>query len=119
MSDTGQEVYEEYVDWYATCDHMPGPAQDRELRVGGTIMCPESDWSAELGPSEGNTGINERILHLNLVVTPPPPNKIVRPVVTPVPVDWRAAPPAFEYEEVEFHRADSAPPPKMKVDHTE
>jgi hypothetical protein len=106
---------EKYRGWYAICDHTLG--KDREIRVGGEVWCPTSDWSAELTPTEGNTGINPLMLHLDLVVTPPPPDKGGTKVITWVPVEWRAESPAFEYQQVQIRRADADPPPIMDVDH--
>ena len=58
------------------------------------------------------------MLHLDLVVTPPPPDEPVRDVITPVAVEeWSEEPPAFEYKQVTFHRSDSDPPPTIDVDH--
>jgi hypothetical protein len=106
---------DEYRDFYAICDHMPG--KDRVLRVGGTVICPTTGWSARLEPTEGNTGINQFMLHLDLVVTPPAPDTPVIEVRTPESAEWRQSPPALEYTDVEFHRSDADPPPTIKVEH--
>lgn len=107
----------EYQDFYAICDHMP--EADRVLRVGGAVICPTTGWSAGLGPTAGNTGINQFLLQLDLVVTPPAPGTAVEDRLTPVQFEWRESPPAIEYQEVEFHRDDTAPPPTIKVEHVE
>jgi hypothetical protein len=109
---SAQEAYE---NWFAICNHMPG--REPAIRVGGTVICPTTGWSVQLKQTEGNTGINPLMLHLDLIVTPPPPGTPVQEVLTPEEVEWREAPPALEYEEVEFRRSDSDPPPIMKVDH--
>jgi hypothetical protein len=105
---------EEYQDFYAICDHMPGA--ERVLRVGGKVMCPETGWSAHLEPTQGNTGINPLLLHLDLVLTRPKGG--AAEVMTLVDIDeWRQQPPAHEYEQVEFHRSDAKPPPIISVEH--
>jgi hypothetical protein len=87
---------EEYQDFYAICDHMPGA--ERVLRVGGKVMCPETGWSAHLVLTRPKGGAAE--------------------VMTLVDIDeWRQQPPAHEYEQVEFHRSDAKPPPIISVEH--
>jgi hypothetical protein len=115
MADNGRGEY--LNDWRADCDHMPGPGRDRDLRVGGTIRFRTDGWTAELTPTEGNTGSNQLMLHLDLVVTAP--DGPVNRVITDVPVEWHDESPAFDYDEVEFHRADADPPPRMKIQHLE
>jgi hypothetical protein len=112
---TMNDTEERYRGWYAICDHMPG--KERDIRVGGEVWCPAAGWSAELTPTMGNTGINEFMLHLDLVVTPPSPEQGARAVVTWVPVEWRAKSPTIEYQQVKIHRADASAPPTLDVDH--
>ena len=106
-----------YKNWYANCNHMPGPGQERDLRVGGEVRCTSTGWSAELTPTGGNTGSNPLMLHLDLTVTPPPPGEPVQRVITYVPAEWHDESPAFDYDEVKFRRADADPPPQLTVDH--
>ena len=108
----------EYKDWYANCDHMPGPGQDGDLRVGGKVRCTTSGWSVELRPTVGNTGTSQLMLQLDLVVTPPPRDAPVLKAIEYVPVEYHDESP-IEYDEVKFNRADADPPPTMKVDHIE
>jgi hypothetical protein len=106
-----------YKDFYAICNHMPGA--DRAIRVGGSVEVPTSNWSAYLEPRPN--GINQFMLHLNLVLTPPDQGAL--DVVQWIEVDeWREESPALEYKEVEFHVSDpdySPPPPVIEVQHPE
>jgi hypothetical protein len=107
-----------YEGFYANCDHMPGA--ERVLRVGGTVVFRTMGWSAKLERTEGNTGINPLMLHLDLVLAPPANGS--GDALTPYPLEeWTEAPPAAEYEEVEFHvqGSDDDPPPILKVEHTQ
>jgi hypothetical protein len=109
-----------YEDFYANCDHMPGA--ERALRIGGRIVFRTTGWSARLEPTEGNDGINPKMLHLDLVFTPPEEGSGQTDVLTPYDLEeWPSAPPAAEYDEVEFHvrGSDDDPPPVLKVVHTE
>jgi hypothetical protein len=108
---------QEYDAFYAICNHEPG-GDNRVLRVGGKVQCPTSGWSAHFEETQGNTGINPNMLHLDLVATKPGGNVLDR--LEWIDIDeWRQDPPAREYDEVEFHRADGDPPPRIKVDHPE
>jgi hypothetical protein len=105
----------EYQDLYAICNHMSGA--ERVLRVGGKVTCPETNWSAHLEPTQGNTGINPLMLHLDLILERPEGG--AEEVVTLTPIEeWRQENPTIEYEEVEIHRSDGgSPPPVITVDH--
>lgn len=61
----------EYKDFYANCDHMPG--KKRALRVGGTVVCPTTDWSGTLQEYQrsGPPPFNPLILELELVMEEP------------------------------------------------
>jgi hypothetical protein len=107
-----------YEDFYANCDHMPGA--ERALRVGGRIIFRTTGWSARLEPTQGNVGINPDMLHLDLVLTSP--EGASGDALTPFDLEpWTAAPPAREYDEVEFHvrGTDDDAPPVLKVEHTQ
>jgi hypothetical protein len=106
-----------YEGFYANCDHMPGA--ERVLRVGGTVVFRTTGWSARLKRTEGNTGSNPFMLHLDLVLTPPEDGG---DALTPYELEeWTEAPPTSEYDEVEFHvvGSDDEPPPILKVEHTQ
>jgi hypothetical protein len=88
------------------------------LRVGGKVQCPTSGWAAHFEETQGNTGIDPDILNLDLVLTKPEGPVLDRFEWIDVN-EWRQEPPVREYDEVEFHRADGDPPPRIKVDHPE
>jgi hypothetical protein len=109
-----------YMDFYSHCDHMPGSA--RVLRVGGTVRYPSEGWTAILRATDGNTGVNPRMLHLDLVVTPPSGDTPVTRPVPEIPLDeFQIDAPAIEYEEVEFHLVgvEGDAPKNIDVLHTE
>jgi hypothetical protein len=96
---------QEYKDFYAVCDHRPGPEPVPRLRVGGTVVFRETDCSARLEDFEGNTGINPNFLYLNLVLTPPAEGSAPQEVLTEVELEeWRpqGGAPGLEYDEVHF-----------------
>jgi hypothetical protein len=110
-----------YEDFYAICNHEP-PETRHAVRVGGAVVFLESGWSARLERTEGNTGINPVMLHLDLILIPPPPDSSQADVLDRQDLEeWREAPPLREYQEVEFHvkGTDDDPPPVMKVQHPE
>jgi hypothetical protein len=112
MNDT-----QEYDGFYAICNHQPG-GDNRALRVGGKVQCLTKGWSAHFEETQGNTGINPFLLHLDLVLVPPDGN--VPEVLDWIDIDeWRQAPPVQEYKQVEFHRSDGDPPPILDVKHVE
>lgn len=108
-----------YEDFYASHDHMPGSS--RTMRVTGTVVFATGGWSAKLRATEGNTGINQAILGLDLVLDAPSEGTGVTEVLTPCPVEWSADDPSIEYQEVEFRVVGSTdePPPRLKVVHPE
>jgi hypothetical protein len=107
-----------YEGFYANCDHMPGA--ERAIRVGGTVVFRTTGWSASLKRTEGNTGINPHMLHLDLVLVPPDGGGGEAITSYELP-EWKEAPPAAEYDEVEFHvqGSDDDRPPILKVVHTQ
>jgi len=106
---------QEYDGFYANCNHQPG-GDNRALRVGGRMECPTPGYSAHFEPTQGNTGIGQDILHLDLVVMAPGGTE--PEVMTWIDIDeWMQAPPAREYQQVQFHRSDRDPPPIIDVDH--
>ena len=109
----------EYKDFYASHDHMPG--SDRTLRVTGTVVFRTGGWSACLEETDGNTGINPKMLVLNLVITPPEEGAVTTDALTPVEVEWSVDDPQIEYEQVEFRvvGSDDDPPPVIDVVHPE
>jgi hypothetical protein len=111
----------EYEDFYANCDHMPGA--DRVLRVGGTVVCPTSGWSARIRPHQqhGTGPINPLLLELDLTVTGPADGEVVLEVLTPIqPEEYRIEDPAIEYQQVVFHLVgrDEEGPGTIEVVHT-
>jgi len=72
------------VDWTAYHDRMPG--KPPILRVDGTCQFRTDGCTATLKPRAGNTGINQFMLALDLVVTFP--DSGAAEVITDVPVHW-------------------------------
>ncbi len=98
---------------------MPGSA--RTMRVTGTVVFRTGGWSCSLRPTEGNTGINTRMLSLDLVLQRPDGDAVPE-VLTPCDVEWSADDPAIEYEQVQFRvvgGTDDDPPPVIDVEHPE
>lgn len=109
---------DEYKNFYAICSHSP--VGEHALRVGGTVCFRTSGWSATLEQTEGNTGINPFLLHLDIVMIPPDPATPVQEVITCQELpEWQVAEPAIEYTELEFHvrGSDDPPPPVIPVQH--
>jgi hypothetical protein len=110
-------VYE-YQELFANCDHMPGA--DRAIRVGGTVVFRTGGWSADLRESKDQPGINQFILHLDLVLDPP--EGAVTEVLTPVELpQFQIDDPEIEYEEVHFKvvGSEDKPPDPVTVVHTQ
>ena len=108
-----------YKDFYASHDHMP--ESDRTLRVSGTVIFVTGGWSASLKRTEGNTGINAKMLSLDLVLEPPPEGSAVTDALTPCPVEWTLDDPSIDYEQVDFHivGTEDEPPPVLDIEHPE
>lgn len=105
----------EYEDFRANCDHMPG--RGRKLKVGGTVVFRQGGWSARLEAREGNQGINDKLLHLNLVIDPA---EYGPDLITHFPLDeYQIDDPPIEYDQVEFHvvGSDDDPPEILEVEH--
>lgn len=109
-------IVDHYEDFYASHNHMPG--SDHSLKVTGTVVFRTGGCECDLRETTGNTGTN-LMLHLDLVLTPPPEGSAVPEVLTPCPVEWSVEAPALEYDQVEFHvvGTDDEPPAVIKVDH--
>ncbi|MBA3618026.1 MAG: hypothetical protein H0W56_00210 [Acidothermales bacterium] len=106
-----------YKDFYASHDHMPG--RNRALRVTGTVVFTTGGWSCNLRRTEGNTGINPRMLSLDLLLDPPDPAAGVPKVLTPCDIEWTEDEVSEEYNEVRFRvvGAEEEPPPVIPVEH--
>jgi hypothetical protein len=107
-----------YEDFYASHDHTPG--SERTLRVGGRVVFRSGGWGCRLRKTEGNTGINDRMLALDLVLDPPPEGAATTDALTPCEVEWSADDPPIEYAQVEFRLVggeDDEPPPVLDVEH--
>lgn len=104
-----------YEDFTASCDHMPG--KQPTLRVKGTVWTRTGGWSCELRRTQGDTGINPRMLWLDLVLTPP--DGVAPEMITPNPVAWSEEEPRIEYDEVRFRvfGTDDEPPEAIEVSH--
>lgn len=104
-----------YEDFTAICDHMPGKPQT--LRVSGSVWMRTGGWSCELRRTRGNTGINFRILSLDLVLTPP--GGVAPDAITCYPVAWKDEEPEIEYDQVKFRvvGTDDEPPEAIEVLH--
>lgn len=105
-----------YEDFYAICDHMPG--KEQTLRVGGKVNMSSGGWSAKLVPHPGPTGINPKILVLDLILDRA---SVGTDAFTTIEVEeYKETSPAFDYEQVEFHVLGvdgEEPPPIMPVEH--
>ena len=108
------DAVHEYQDFYASHDHMPG--SQGTMRVLGVVVFRHGGWQAELRRTEGNTGINPRMLALDLVLTGPPGASTT--ALENVPVEWSEEN-ADEYEQVQFRVVGTTdePPPVIKVGH--
>jgi len=108
-----------YENFYASHDHMPG--RNRTMRVSGTVVFATGGWSCDLRRTEGNTGINPRMLSLDLLLDPPDPGTGVPEVLSPCNVEWTEDDVSEEYEEVEFRIVggtdEEEPPPVIPVEH--
>jgi len=83
MSDPITESTITSSDWKAWHDFMPG--SQPTLHVKGTVTVPTSGYTAKLQPATPQ-GINPAIYLIDLIVTPPAPDEIVSPVLTPLEV---------------------------------
>jgi hypothetical protein len=103
-----------YEDFTAICDHMPGKAPT--LRVSGTVWTSTDSWTCKLRATPGNTGSNQRMLSLDLVLTAP--TGVANEVIVPNPVEWSEQP-AYEYDQVHFRvvGTDDRPPDTIDVVH--
>ncbi len=107
-----------YENFYASHDHMPG--RNRAMRVTGTVVFTTDGWSCGLRRTEGNTGINPRMLSLDLLLDPPDPAAGVPEVLTPRDIEWAEDDVSQEYDEVQFRvvgGTDEEPPPVIPVEH--
>jgi hypothetical protein len=111
-------VYE-YKGFYASHNHMPGSG--RRLQVSGTVVFITGGWSCSLRATEGNTGTNQNMLSLDLVLEPPEPGMMVPQVLTPCEVSWSVDDPAIDYRQVSFRviGSEDEPPRTLDIDHPE
>lgn len=108
-----------FEDFSASHDHMPGSA--RTLRVSGVVVFSTGGWACRLQEAEGNTGTNQEMLSLDLILQPPAKGSSVTEVLTPHPVEWSLDDPAIDYRQVQFNivGSDDVPPPVLDIDHPE
>jgi len=106
-----------YEDFYASHDHMPGSA--RTMRVSGMVVFATGGWSASLRATEGNTGVNPKMLSLDLILEGPAGGDPATDVLTPCAVEWSVDDPSIEYQEIQFHVVGTQddPPPVLDVEH--
>jgi hypothetical protein len=110
---TGVDGFEGF---YAVLDKMPGPDKGDELRIGGTVVFIEGGWSARLERyrPDGPTGINSRLLTVNLVIEAP--NGPVPQAITPVALDELCiSRPGLDYTQVQFRTVGYDGPPRPPV----
>jgi len=111
-----------YEDFYATCDHLPGPdTSEARIRVGGTVVFRGGGYAAKLSAAEPNGAppFNPLTLHLDLTITAPTSGGTseIKPVEL---AEFVESPPAFEYTQVHFRLAgapDDTAPPIVEVGH--
>jgi hypothetical protein len=100
------ELDVEYKDFHAYRDHM-----SKSLRVTGTCIVRGGGVAVNLQPFEGNSGINPKMLALELdfLVTAEDPSQ--------QPVEWHGGWDEERYEEVEFRVSENgpAPPAPLKI----
>lgn len=94
---SGELAVGECGNWYASHDFMP--VGKPTLRVGGQCTFPTPGYKVVLRKSEPQ-GINERILILDKVVTPP--SGVVPQVVTIVDVDVYVEETSMKYDQVQI-----------------
>jgi hypothetical protein len=97
------------------------PGSDRALRVSGSVIFVNGGWSASLKGTEGNSGINPKMLSLDLVLEPPANGSAVTDALTPCAVEWSIDNPPIDYEQVEFRivGTEDEPPPVLDIEHPE
>jgi hypothetical protein len=106
-----------YQDFYAICNQTQGAGN--VLRVGGTVVAPDSGWRVELDEYSGQPSPNQFLLQLTLRVRVPdgPALKVLTPIELE---EFRLESPPIEYTQVEFHvegATDIEPPPVIEVEH--
>jgi hypothetical protein len=109
------KIVESYDGFNASHNDMPGAG--KTMQVTGTVVFRTGGCTCELRRTEGPTGINDRMLSLDLVMTPP--EGAATEVLTPCEVSWREDGVEIEYQQVEFRvvGTEDAPPPVIEVEH--